>query len=43
MDALKQGFTVYLLADAIRGVSYPADSVEAALAAMKTAGIQYIV
>lgn len=43
MDALKQGFSVYLLADAIRGVGYPAGSVEAALAAMKTAGIQYIV
>ena len=42
MDAVKQGFTVYLLADAIRGVGYPEGSVEAALAAMKKNGIRLI-
>jgi nicotinamidase/pyrazinamidase len=39
MDAVKLGFTVYLLRDAVRGVNYPEGSVEKALTAMKDAGV----
>jgi nicotinamidase/pyrazinamidase len=39
MDAVKLGFTVYLLRDAVRGVNYPEGSVETALSAMKAAGV----
>jgi nicotinamidase/pyrazinamidase len=39
MDAVKLGFTVYLLGDAVRGVNYPEGSVEKALDAMKNAGV----
>jgi nicotinamidase/pyrazinamidase len=39
MDAVKLGFTVYLVRDAVRGVNYPAGSVEKALDAMKSAGV----
>ncbi|MDR2158448.1 MAG: bifunctional nicotinamidase/pyrazinamidase [Treponema sp.] len=42
MDAIRQGFAVCLLADAIRGVGYPEGSVEAALEAMKTAGAKMV-
>ncbi|MDR1929143.1 MAG: bifunctional nicotinamidase/pyrazinamidase [Treponema sp.] len=39
MDALKLGFAVYLLRDAVRGVGYPEGSVERALSSMKDAGV----
>ncbi|MDR2070267.1 MAG: bifunctional nicotinamidase/pyrazinamidase [Treponema sp.] len=39
MDAVKLGFTVYLLQDAVRGVNYPEGSVEKALDTMKSAGV----
>lgn len=39
MDAVALGFTVYLLRDAVRGVNYPEGSIDAALAAMKAAGV----
>jgi nicotinamidase/pyrazinamidase len=38
MDAIAQGFTAYLLSDAVRGVGFPEGSVEKALSAMKNAG-----
>ncbi|GHV75275.1 nicotinamidase [Spirochaetia bacterium] len=38
MDAIAQGFTAYLLSDAVRGVGFPEGSVEKAINAMKTAG-----
>jgi nicotinamidase/pyrazinamidase len=39
MDAVKRGFAVYLLTEAVRGVNFPKGSVEKALAAMKSAGV----
>ena len=39
MDAVKLGFTVYLLHDAVRGVNYPEGSVEKAVRDMKNAGV----
>ncbi|MDR2193003.1 MAG: bifunctional nicotinamidase/pyrazinamidase [Treponema sp.] len=42
MDAILQGFAVYLLVDAIRGVGYPENSIEAALDAMKIAGVKTV-
>jgi nicotinamidase/pyrazinamidase len=39
MDAVKLGFTVYLLRDAVRGVNYPEGSVEKALDTMKKVGV----
>ena len=39
MDAVRLGFTVYLLEDAVRGVNYPEGSIERALVAMKDAGV----
>jgi nicotinamidase/pyrazinamidase len=42
MDAVKLGFTVYLLQDAIRGVNVPNGSVEKALIEMKNAGVTFV-
>ncbi|MDR0408822.1 MAG: bifunctional nicotinamidase/pyrazinamidase [Spirochaetaceae bacterium] len=42
MDALKLGFKVYILRDAVRGVNYPEGSVEKALSAMESAGVSMI-
>jgi nicotinamidase/pyrazinamidase len=39
MDAVKLGFTVYLLREAVRGVNYPEGSVEKALSAMENSGV----
>ena len=39
MDAVKLGFTVYLLQNAVRGVNYPEGSVEKAIKEMKAAGV----
>ena len=39
MDAVKLGFSVYLLGNAVRGVNYPEGSVEKALSAMESSGI----
>ncbi|MDR1363625.1 MAG: bifunctional nicotinamidase/pyrazinamidase [Spirochaetaceae bacterium] len=39
MDAIKLGFTVYILRDAVRGVNYPEGSVEKAIHTMKNAGV----
>jgi nicotinamidase/pyrazinamidase len=40
MDAIKLGFSVYLLQYAVRGVNYPEGSIEKAFAAMKAAGVR---
>jgi nicotinamidase/pyrazinamidase len=42
MDAVKLGFAVYLLDDALRGVNYPEGSVQKALDTMQLAGIHRI-
>lgn len=42
LDALKEGFTVYLVEDAVKGVDIPAGTLGQAMAEMKQAGIQFI-
>jgi nicotinamidase/pyrazinamidase len=42
MDAVKLGFSVYLLRDAVRGVNYPEGSVEKALSEMENAGVRMV-
>jgi nicotinamidase/pyrazinamidase len=42
MDAVKLGFAVYVLEDAVRGVNYPEGSVEKALGTMKNAGVRFV-
>lgn len=42
LDSLRQGFTVYLLEDAVRGVDQPAGTLEKALDTMKERGAQFI-
>ncbi|GMO41344.1 MAG: bifunctional nicotinamidase/pyrazinamidase [Termitinemataceae bacterium] len=39
MDAINLGFKVFVLKNAIRGVDYPAGSVEKAIGAMQSAGV----
>lgn len=42
LDALKEGFTVYLVEDAIKGLDSPAGTLAQSVAEMKQAGIQAI-
>ncbi len=42
VDAVKLGFTVYVVADAVRGVDIPPGSVDQARKRMKEQGIRYI-
>jgi len=42
LDARRLGFSVSVIADAVRGVDYPAGSVRKALEAMEAAGIAFI-
>jgi nicotinamidase/pyrazinamidase len=42
LDAIKLGYTVYVIGDACRGVDFPAGSVDAAIAEMKAAGVVVI-
>jgi nicotinamidase/pyrazinamidase len=42
LDARRLGFTVSVIADAVRGVDYPAGSLQQALEEMTAAGVQFI-
>ena len=42
MDAVKLGFKTIVLSDVVRGVGYPAGSVEKAIEEMKNSGIDFI-
>lgn len=42
MDALARGFEAWLILDAVRGVDFPANNVEKALAAMEQAGVKFV-
>jgi nicotinamidase/pyrazinamidase len=41
LDAAALGFTTLVLSDAVRGVGFPAGSIEAALGKMKSAGVTF--
>ncbi|AEJ20025.1 bifunctional nicotinamidase/pyrazinamidase [Gracilinema caldarium] len=42
LDARRIGFTVSVISEAVRGVDYPADSIQQAMKEMKNAGVAFI-